>query len=383
MKFQKTSPPPPKVKPFLILLALLISGSIFHGCKRIDSVVEEIKITRESTLFALDEAITNIENAPTDWQFILKDLKDGLVEDVQETVREDIQILITQSIGAAGTQVVCILDAIPGRIIRSLELIRAKLIGGEVSSLPPNICLTSINIIDLNQAISKRNEVVFYGYDFHNRKAFDAYLVKANGSKDRLTDEVAFQSNYQFTVDLSGFSDNRLSGYRSLAIFYSGEEKSRINIQQVNQRPPQTKTVYVTPKTFQFIPPHTRGDREFKGHGPNIRISGYISNNSRQAYVRFYMKAEETKSDWTTAEGISNPHYFYSVPSGWHIKRIDGQISFPNEVNYKDTNTSDDFRSGSLGRYTVVGDTKGKDAGIKTGFTINFTYRIPIVIEED
>ncbi|MEL6674540.1 MAG: hypothetical protein AAFR61_20185, partial [Bacteroidota bacterium] len=171
--------------------------------------------------------------------------------------------------------------------------------------------------------------------------------------------------------------------FRALAVSFDGNEMSRINIQKKDDVTPELRTVYITPSSFSFLPPHTRGDREFKGNGPQVRISTYLYKNSRQAYLRVYMKAEETKSDWTTAEGTSSRHYFYNAPTGWHIKKIDGQNSFPGVVEYLDTDTQDDIFNTTLGQFVVVGDTKGHEAGTRTGVSIKFSYRVPIVIEKD
>ena len=365
-----------------LLLMVLLAGSV-TACQRIDRVIDEIKNTREQTLFSIDEAITSIQNAPANWEQTLSRLESQLADDLQETIREDVQLLINRSVGASTTGVVCVMDAVPGRVIHSLESLRSKLLGGELTALPPTICITSHNVINLNQDKVKRMEVIYYGYDFDNRSGFSVYLLGNNNTKISMQTHMAFQSDYQFTIDLSTFSDIDMEAYKSLVVEYQGTELSRIIIQQKTVPPPLTQTVYITPNSFSYMPPHVRGDREFDGNGPNVRVSTYIYRNSRQAYMRVYMRAEETKSDWTTASGTSDRFYFYTAPNGWHIKEILGVTSFPGIVEYLDEDISDDIFNTTLGQYTVVGDSQGDDAGTSTQVSINFAYKVPIVIEED
>ena len=58
-------------------------------------------------------------------------------------------------------------------------------------------------------------------------------------------------------------------------------------------------------KTPFFIPSHTKGDKDFDGHGPNIncRIHIGITSDRKHILADINMKASETESDWTTSEG--------------------------------------------------------------------------------
>ena len=362
----------------LLLIALTLSS-----CLEMDDLVNEIRLTREQTLFSIDEAINSIQDAPSNWAPVLDDLSQNLTDEIQETIREDVQLVISRSHGEIASGVVCIMDAVPGRIIYSLETLRVKLVGGDFSVLPPTICTTSHNTINLNTKPEVRSEISFYGYDFDRRERFKFYLLKSNGDKLDLEENVAFQTDYKFTVALSSFSDNSLSKYRALVISFEEEEISRINIQRQTPTPPATREVRVPIPKFTYIPPHTRGDREFDGNGPKVRISCYIYPRSKYAFLRVYMKAEETKKDWTTAEGHSDRHYFYTAPSGWHIKEILTQTNYPGILEYTDTNHEEDLFYNTLGEFKIVGDTRGDEAGTKTKIDINFSHRVHILLEED
>ncbi len=375
----------------ICFLALVLIGSSFSACRKIDKTLDELTLIREQTIFSMDEAIRTIENAPSDWQYVLEGLADGFVHDIQSTIRNDVQQLLNNSIGAATTNIVCVIDAIPIRAIRTLENIKVKFLGGDLPTVEPTICQQTMNVLDLAAPIETRKEIIFFGFDMVEKVSFDAELVLNNptpaqilGGFDRysLNDRLNFQSNYQFTVDLSGLSDDLIDNYDYIAILFNGEEISSISIQQ-DDTPLETQTVYITPSLLSHIPPHVAGDREFDGNGPDIFIHVRFYKTEKQVYLKVWMKARETQSDWTEASGWSNNHFFYTAPEGWHIKKIEGETVFDNIVDFEDHDHATNVFNRSLGQFAVVGDTPGDEAGTETGVSINFSYAVPIVVEKD
>ncbi len=61
----------------------------------------------------------------------------------------------------------------------------------------------------------------------------------------------------------------------------------------------ETRTVSIGAGSLTFRPPHTRGDKEFKGHGPNIKADFVVSvsEDRKKIMAKIYMKAEEWDSD--------------------------------------------------------------------------------------
>jgi hypothetical protein len=123
-----------------------------------------------------------------------------------------------------------------------------------------------------------------------------------------------------------------------------------------------------------FRPPHTNGDQEFKGHGPNVNVSAQFFFRGDDLCLRIYMKARETVSDWTTAEGTLE----YTMVRGFRrqFQIADGQ-TLSQAWNYTDNDEEDDaspvFSEGSvIGQFVCVGDTHGYDAGITTKVTVYF-----------
>jgi hypothetical protein len=130
-------------------------------------------------------------------------------------------------------------------------------------------------------------------------------------------------------------------------------------------------TIQPVPTAF-FIPPLVEGDAEYKGHGPvtYLRVELQV-RNGKEVWAQVYMRARETTKDWTTAEGTAE----YQIYT--HPKRIRDILSSQVQDHlYTDTDHARDvfsFPASNLAsRLEYVGDTKGHEAGIRTGCQIFF-----------
>jgi len=138
------------------------------------------------------------------------------------------------------------------------------------------------------------------------------------------------------------------------------------------------------PLGSRFIPPRTRGDREFAGHGPDVRVRAdlVISNAKTAIDLRLSMTAAETVSDWTTAEGATASR-IYTAPSGWFISGM--SVGQSVSRSYRDTDTDVDILAATsttfVRKFEVVGDTSGNDAGISTGVTV-FTRPFTVYLSQ-
>ncbi|MDR4498967.1 MAG: hypothetical protein MRK02_13775 [Candidatus Scalindua sp.] len=140
----------------------------------------------------------------------------------------------------------------------------------------------------------------------------------------------------------------------------------------------QTVQANLTPVFYK--PPHTNGDRDFNGHGPNMNLNISLARTSTQVKLQMYLKARETKGDLTTAAGTYEK-VIYRVPDGYRITNILGKTSWPNLVNYEDKDHSINIFFTPLGLMNMYGDRSGNDAGIYTGVLALFNYAVPIEIE--
>jgi hypothetical protein len=140
---------------------------------------------------------------------------------------------------------------------------------------------------------------------------------------------------------------------------------------------PETKDVL--PDPVEFIPPHTRGDRDFGGHGPRILCNARLQiRNRREIWAEVFMHAEETKSDWTTASGSDD---FLLHTNDRPIAAI--LTDTFSACTYTDSNHEEDVVAQSAGelvsQFKFVGDTRGDEAGTRTRVLLIFN---PIVFRE-
>lgn len=134
--------------------------------------------------------------------------------------------------------------------------------------------------------------------------------------------------------------------------------------------------LFYSPQNW-IIPPHVGGDREFDGNGPrvwlNVRL--YIKPQAlSEVWAEVEMGALETKKDWTQARGVQHVRVAtFARPLTCIITRD----RLPFAFSYIDTNHDvDTFNNpcacGLLNSVRFVGDTKGDEAGTRTGVLLEF-----------
>lgn len=138
----------------------------------------------------------------------------------------------------------------------------------------------------------------------------------------------------------------------------------------------------------KFVPPHVFGDREFDGNGPAVRMGAFLWRESATGLVRvhLYMRAEETKHDWTRADGTIDPP-IYDPPTGYKVS----EASIPevlDNVSYVDTDYNEDMippgvADGFVNYYEAIGDKVGDDAGVRTSVILRTKAFTLIIVEED
>jgi hypothetical protein len=132
------------------------------------------------------------------------------------------------------------------------------------------------------------------------------------------------------------------------------------------------------PGTSKFIPPKVGGDSDFKGHGPKVDVSArLVVRNECELWATIQMHAKETRKDYTEVNGSAD---FLMWKHGKPILKIVSDTY--SETSYTDTNHDDDvlpIGAGELVRqFVCVGDTKGDEAGSRTGVSVTFN---PVTIE--
>ena len=137
-------------------------------------------------------------------------------------------------------------------------------------------------------------------------------------------------------------------------------------------------------KTEFFVPPFVipkgvrkRPDADFAGHGPKMKLTVFLyihAKRRNELWAQVHLHAQETKNDWTTASGHKN----YLVYR--HQFAINKILTPTTEThNYTDKDKKMDiFKNFNkpnpfFRQLRYIGDTKGPEAGTKTGVEIHFS----------
>lgn len=113
-----------------------------------------------------------------------------------------------------------------------------------------------------------------------------------------------------------------------------------------------------------YFPTRTRGDCEFYGNGPKVKVTADLKEATvplvgRVIRLKLTMLAEETTHDWSTAEGEWYK-LLYNIPNDLKVKSFLSQTSM--SMSYIDANTDYDYSIRTeLGQFVVKGDTNGDD----------------------
>ncbi|WP_437595691.1 hypothetical protein [Sorangium sp. So ce590] len=129
-----------------------------------------------------------------------------------------------------------------------------------------------------------------------------------------------------------------------------------------------------------YVPPRVGGDAEYDGHGPSVSLQVELSVfNGNELWAAVYMDALETKSNWTRAAGTA---WYRLHTASRPIVEVVSPVEFSH--SYTDTDHAHDIFSFApeslVNKLDYVGDTKGNDAGTKTGVRVYFNP-ISIVTE--
>src|SRR5205823_13899829 len=104
------------------------------------------------------------------------------------------------------------------------------------------------------------------------------------------------------------------SNSQRFSVQWNGNVISTIGIIQPTTPICTTRVATFNPAGIDFIPPHTKGDSEFGGHGPRVNAHVSLSNFSNRITANIQMSAVETDSDYTTVTGSMTKEIFAPDP---------------------------------------------------------------------
>ncbi|NEP12527.1 MAG: hypothetical protein F6K14_20425 [Symploca sp. SIO2C1] len=122
-----------------------------------------------------------------------------------------------------------------------------------------------------------------------------------------------------------------------------------------------TRRIAIQPSPIVFNPPHTEGDTDFDGNGPNINIETRLERAGSVLNITLRATFRETKSDWTTFAGQITQRVFdvETEHPGWDIQSVHSQFVDTLNVTDFDHNINSYPRQGLVSLYEIQGDTDG------------------------
>lgn len=341
------------------LFAFLLVG--LNSCNQLGDLEENLAVTID----LIDDGIDVIASESQGWRLTLEELSENLPEGFHY-VREDVQLLMTEGIGAANSNILCVVDAIPNRMIKGLEKIRAGLIGVPVPFTSPTVCQVSMPVLDLNQPDYLRRRIVVNGYDFTHGDFLHLELHSFDGDSTALENRLTKQSHYQYTINIAEMEEEWVK-WDLLKLKFQDEVVSEWSI--IHTGGTDVITVGFIPPPFpKLCPDHIAGDEDFDENGPLVRLEAEaFIVGEKEIWVRLSCEMKETADDETEAMGNWQakvwPNSLSAPPSG-DYRILSFASSHSSTASYVDIDELVDYPiviGGLVHQFRSQADTGGKD----------------------
>ena len=349
------------------LIALALSG-----CGLVDSIRGLTDVAESSTdqvVGVLDSAIGTLAGSSADWQVVLQDAMDQLTDEAQSTIRNEISNVLNRGIAAVSLNVRCDVDFLRLRVRQDLMRIRARLLGGEVT-IQPVFCDIVPAAVDMSLEPDRRNLLEFFGSDFDAEPSMQVFLVNSGQLVD-VSSQLDRPSHYHMTLNLGSSGVALGPASQRLIVRWQDADISTIGILQPFIPACRESVQRIAPDPITLIPPLVRGDAEYSGNGPEIFVRLVLTQMADRIDATITMRAEETESDWTTADGTITRTIF-QPPSGWAIQALVGETESAD--GYVDDDHAEEtlFPAGPAHRFVITGDGEDDDVGRHTKVDVFF-----------
>ncbi len=364
------------------LLFLLLITSLFlqglTGCGAGQKIDRALNI--------LDKAIADLNGANANWQLILQDTRDQLIDAGFAEAGNQVKQIIDRTANNALVAEFCSIDFMRNRLIQELANIKAQLRNQPVNTqLIPVICMVTTDKgssgIDLSDY---PNFIEITGYDMGTK--IKVVLLDSTGAHD-ITDYYN-SGSYQASVTLGANGPLLTDNSKKIVFYweYNDQEVKAIGITRTKPPNCEVKEHYppytpVRPNDISYNPPLIKGDAEFSGHGPTVHAQVQLVNLGDQVLAWVSMNARETETWGTTGDGRM-AFTIFTPPGGYQVLALntDPKTTF----DYTDNNHELDFPQGTGGNFihqaTFIGDTAQDDVCITencgwwfhTGISIKF-----------
>ena len=387
------------------LLPLLVALSGCGGCDPLG--LAPVAVELRNAVDSLDRAIDSLAQESADWQVVLADLETQLVADVRSTLRAEATDLVRNGIQDAGLELRCNSEYLARRAAQELTRLRNDL-ARQFNELPdrarggpgldlkaepedePFVCTAVPSAVDLQLAVERRPKLDVYGFGLLSRP-ITAEVVDTAGSRRNVTAGLGVLGDFHMVLDLTEGGAAPEAPDARVVFSWDKESRSVVPIlATTRERTCTTRTVVVPGVPHTFTPDHDRGDRDFSGHGPCVRLRAdlELDAEARRLEAEIDLTAREcdgsevSQSDYTRASGETTIEVFEVTDPGERILSFDLDPRFRD--SYRDSDHEDDLRTfggtALFEKVRYVGDTFGDEAGDRTGAEM-FFRRLEIQVE--
>lgn len=358
-----------------LVRTLAMSLALLTGCATLEECPPQ-QDWRATVERMLRELSLDINQSSAQWQALVEKTIEELPSEVQDTVRVELQNLLSRGISEAEVAAQCGVDFLAARMREHVQGILAEFQGRPPPDKVPRFCSVVPPIVHVKDAAD--TPLLFYGYDFDAATDLQVLLRETTGASTDVTSKLGKPTHYLRTLSF-GPTGVQLGPRADWIVLRFGTQEHTVDVEQPTIPPCKTETVPLTDLFVEHVPPHVRGDTEFDGNGPFVHAQTRLIVTRDRVDAEVYMRAAETTSDWTTAEGKRTFRLFptvqHPIPAGWTIAGIDNIAGIrTDEIAYNDNNHSEESFSGAglVRSWVIMGDTAGNEAGTRTKAKISF-----------
>ncbi|QHT70765.1 hypothetical protein GXP67_31010 [Rhodocytophaga rosea] len=359
-----------------IILMLLICMLLIR-CDAINRAIT----TGDNAIEAVTRNAELLTNQSDKWRESLEKTVADLKQYGHTTLANEVQNVVDRSVMGVGIQFRCNVDFLAQRTKILLDnVINALRNKQDFISTSPSLCNSSPPSLNLYLEAYRRTDIIFDGYDLGNKtndgKGLSLKIVNNDENEIDQSDALSVVTFYQAVINAGGNGLRLDDNSKYLRLYWGDQQLSQIPIIKPKI---ENRDITVHVPTIKYIPPHTRGDKEYDGNIV-INAKAYLEllNNNTQLALRLYMQAVEPEPDNTTAEGtspVSGEYILYTCEPGSTIQNIMGAASdeiqhTPKEGNHSEIHLQQNLNitsnNGFVKEWIFIGDTSGDEAGFRT-----------------
>lgn len=184
----------------------------------------------DQAVVALDDAIEALEGESADWQVVLEETRDKMVDESQSTIRNEISNTLTRAVAAVGAEAKCEVDFLRTRVRQDLIAIRAQLKGEPVPDKEPFFCNPIPPAVDASLVPDRLKWIEFYGYDFDLEQDLQVFLENDGQQVDVTECCLDIPSHYLMTLNLGSGGVQLSPDSKRFILKLNGEEIFTIGI---------------------------------------------------------------------------------------------------------------------------------------------------------